>query len=125
MKRIAHIENNEIVNVSLADDDSPIRLGCMLESEAIELGIPYKQQVLAAGYHVQPEDFYLSDEKSDETEFNKLITLCKLAIEQKQMSISNPISIRDINATTHIITIQRFFEIMVGYGMHCYANRNY
>lgn len=126
MKRIAHIENNEIVNISLADDESPIKSNCMLESDAIALGIPYKQQQeLVAGYHVQPEDFYLSDENEDETEFNKLITLCKLAVEQNQMNLSDEIKIKDANANSHSISIQRLFEIMVSYGMHCYTKRNF
>lgn len=43
MKRIAQIENNEIVSVSLADDEWVLPSGYMLESDAITLGYPYKQ----------------------------------------------------------------------------------
>jgi len=40
MKRIAHIENGYIVNVSLAADDAELAAGTMLESDAIAQGIP-------------------------------------------------------------------------------------
>ena len=126
MKRIAQIENNEIINVSIADDNWVTPQGYMLESDAIAIGYQYKQKdILIPGYHVQPENFYLSDENTDETEFNKLITLCKLAIEQNLMNILDTVKIKDINGNVHSITIQRFLEIMVMYGMHCYNNRSY
>lgn len=38
MKRIAHIEGNQIVNVSLAADDAPLAPGTMLEADAIGAG---------------------------------------------------------------------------------------
>jgi hypothetical protein len=44
MKRIAHIQNNEIASVSLADDEWVIPQGCMLESDAVALGYPYMQR---------------------------------------------------------------------------------
>lgn len=40
MQRIAHIENGHIVNVSLSADDAVLTPGTMLESKAIEQGIP-------------------------------------------------------------------------------------
>lgn len=43
MKRIAHIQNNEIVSVSIADVNWVIPEGCMLESAAIALGYPFKK----------------------------------------------------------------------------------
>lgn len=43
MKRIAHIQNNEIASVSLADDDWQLPVDCMLESDAIAAGLAYKQ----------------------------------------------------------------------------------
>lgn len=42
MKRIAHIEENLIVNVSLAEDDEPLAPGTMLESEALAAGFTYR-----------------------------------------------------------------------------------
>lgn len=43
MKRIAHIENNEIERISLAEDDWILPENCMLESEAISLGYAFKK----------------------------------------------------------------------------------
>ena len=42
MKRIAHIEGNLIVNVSLAEDDAPLAPNTMLESDALAAGYTYK-----------------------------------------------------------------------------------
>lgn len=42
MKRIAHIENNQIVQVSIAADDWILPANCMLESDALMQGIHYK-----------------------------------------------------------------------------------
>ena len=42
MKRIAHIDGNTIVNVSLAADDAPLAPNTMLESDAIAAGYTYK-----------------------------------------------------------------------------------
>lgn len=42
MNRIVHIENNQIVNVSLAPDDWELPSNCMLESEALALGLARK-----------------------------------------------------------------------------------
>jgi hypothetical protein len=42
MKRIAHIEKNLIVNVSLAQDDAPLAPNTMLESDALAAGYTYK-----------------------------------------------------------------------------------
>jgi hypothetical protein len=40
MNRIAHIKNGYIVNVSLSREDAELAPGTMLESDAIEQGIP-------------------------------------------------------------------------------------
>lgn len=44
MKRIAHIENNQIVQVSIAADDWILPANCMLESDALMQGIHYKHK---------------------------------------------------------------------------------
>lgn len=41
MKRIAHIQNGFIVNVSLAKDDAEVTPGTMLESDAIDQGLTW------------------------------------------------------------------------------------
>lgn len=47
MKRIAHIEDGYIVNVSLAKDDAELKPGTMLESDAIAQGLTWKPVVEA------------------------------------------------------------------------------
>lgn len=42
MKRIAHIQNGFIVNVSLAKDDAELKPGTMLESDAIAQGFTWQ-----------------------------------------------------------------------------------
>jgi hypothetical protein len=37
---------------------------------------------------------------------------------------STEIAIWDSNKQPHTITVQRFLEIMVDYGLHCYSSRN-
>lgn len=41
--RIAHIENNEIVQVSIAPDDAVLSENCMLESDAVAQGYTYRR----------------------------------------------------------------------------------
>ena len=42
MKRIAHIEDGYIVNVSLAKDDAELNPGTMLESDALAQGLTWR-----------------------------------------------------------------------------------
>lgn len=42
MKRVAHISEGYITNVSLAKDDAELRPGTMLESDAIAQGLTWK-----------------------------------------------------------------------------------
>lgn len=42
MKRIAHIEDGYIVNVSLAKDDAELKPGTMLESDALAQGYSWR-----------------------------------------------------------------------------------
>lgn len=126
MKKIAKIENGFITNVSIGDEFYVLKTDEMFLEDALNSGLNYlPKENLKNGFHVFPEDFYLSDFISDETEFNKLITLCKLGIEQNILTENSDIKIKDSDGNTHIISISRFFEIMVQYGFHCYNNRNY
>lgn len=56
MKRIAHIIDGHIHNVSLAQDDAPIAPGAMLESEALAQGIPHRS-VASSKQWSTPTDF--------------------------------------------------------------------
>lgn len=47
MKRIAHIEDGYIVNVSLAKDEAELKPGTMLEADAIAQGLTWKPVVEA------------------------------------------------------------------------------
>lgn len=77
-----------------------------------------------APFDVQPENYKLAANKEDETEFNKLITLLTLGLQQNKFLPTTEITIWDHVKSPHIITVQRFLEIMVDYGMHCYSQRN-
>lgn len=75
-------------------------------------------------FDVQPENYKLAANKNDETEFNKLITLLTLGLQQNRFLPTTEIVIWDYIKTPHTITVQRFLEIMVDYGLHCYSYRN-
>jgi len=47
MKRIAHIEDGYIVNVSLAKDEEELEPGTMLESDAIAQGLTWRPTMAA------------------------------------------------------------------------------
>lgn len=72
---------------------------------------------------VQPEGFYLKTTKYDENEFSKLVSLTKLMIEMGQASLTTPIYISDSQSIKRQITIGRFYQIMIQYGMYCYQSR--
>jgi hypothetical protein len=74
-------------------------------------------------FNVQPENYKLSANREDEAEFSKLITLLSLALQQNKMLPSTEITIWDHVKQPRTITVQRFLEIMVDYGLHCYGNR--
>jgi hypothetical protein len=73
---------------------------------------------------VQPENYKLSANREDEAEFSKLITLLSLALQQNKMLPSAEITIWDHIKQPRTITVQRFLEIMVDYGLFCYQNRS-
>jgi hypothetical protein len=73
---------------------------------------------------VQPENYKLAANREDEAEFNKLITLLSLALQQNRMLPTTEITIWDRVKQPRTITVQRFLEIMVDYGLHCYSYRN-
>ena len=75
-------------------------------------------------YNVQPENYKLSANREDEAEFSKLITLLSLALQQNKMLPSTEITIWDHIKQPRTITVQRFLEIMVDYGLFCYQNRS-
>lgn len=75
-------------------------------------------------FDVQPENYKLATNREDEAEFGKLITLITLSLNQNRMLPTTAITIWDYIKQPHTITVQRFLEIMVDYGLHCYNLRN-
>lgn len=74
-------------------------------------------------FDVQPENYKLAANKNDELEFGKLITLLTLGLQQNRFLPTTEIMIWDHVKMSHPITVQRFLEIMVDYGLYCYSNR--
>ena len=77
-----------------------------------------------APFDVQPENYKLAANKNDETEFGKMTTLLSLSLQQNRMLPTTEVTIWDYIKQPHTITIERFLEIMVDYGLHCYSFRN-
>lgn len=131
MQRIAHINNGYIVNVSIATDDYvlPSDNSEMLESDAIAAGFTWAPRSPDNSFEenlfeVQPENYKLSANRDDEAEFSKLVTLLTLGLQQNRFLPTTPITIWDHVKMPHSITVERFLEIMVDYGLHCYSYRN-
>ena len=75
-------------------------------------------------FDVQPENFKLAAGKTDEEEFMKLVTLSTLALSQDRFLPTTELTIWDYIKQPHIVTVERFLQIMAGYGMYCYMQRN-
>ncbi len=75
-------------------------------------------------FDVQPENYKLAANKNDELEFGKLITLLTLGLQQNRFLPTTEIMIWDHVKMPHTITVQRFLEIMVDYGLYCYSKRS-
>lgn len=75
-------------------------------------------------FDVQPENYKLAANKNDELEFGKLITLLTLGLQQNRFLPTTEIMIWDHVKMSHTITVQRFLEIMVDYGLYCYSKRS-
>jgi len=73
---------------------------------------------------VLPEGFSLGASREDEAEFTKFTTLLQLTIAQNKMTPANYVKIKDSSGVAHPITIERFFSLMVDYGMYCYTIRS-
>lgn len=128
MKRIAHIENNYIVNVSVAEDDYVLANDGtqMLESDALAQGYVWKPQEsdYTGTFLVQPENFRLATNREDEAEFGKLIVLINLSLQQNKITPATPIIVWDYVKQPHSVIVSRFLEIMADYGMYCYMQRS-
>lgn len=74
-------------------------------------------------FNVQPENYKLAAGKTDEAEFIKLVTLMTLSLSQNKILPTSEIIIWDHIKTPRTISVERFLEVMVDYGMYCYAQR--
>lgn len=92
--------------------------------EAIVIFANIAENEVIQNYAVPGENYSLATSRADETEFNKLITLLQLGISRGDITDDYIITIVDSDNNKHQMTVDRFFEIMVGYGMFCYQLRN-
>jgi hypothetical protein len=74
-------------------------------------------------FDVQPENIKLAANKTDEAEFTKLVVMLNLGLHQNTITLLDQITIWDYIKQPHIVTVDRFLQIMAGYGMYCYALR--
>ena len=81
------------------------------------------QSTTATSFLVFPENYKLPTAEKDETEFTKIITLLQLSLQQNKILPSTEITIWDESKNPHNITVERFLEIMIDYGMFCYSQR--
>ena len=84
--------------------------------ESIEQNVPT--------FDVQPENYKLAAGKTDEEEFMKLVTLSTLALSQNRFEPTTELTIWDHIKNPRTISVARFLEVMVDYGMFCYMQRN-
>lgn len=75
-------------------------------------------------FDVQPENYKLAAGKTDEEEFMKLVTLSTLALSQNKFTPTSQLIIWDHTKNFRTLTVERFLEIMVDYGMYCYSLRS-
>ena len=74
---------------------------------------------------VTPENFRLACSLEDETEFSKLLSLCQLGLSKNILNTSSILNIKDASGQTHSVTVERFLDIIIAYGMFCYQIRNF
>lgn len=78
-----------------------------------KLAAKAKKEFLEAPYLVQPENFYLATTESDQNAFTRLVTLLQLASPPAE----HEVAIADKNGAIYSVSVSRFLEIMVGYGV--------
>lgn len=88
--------------------------------EAIQI---FAQPIPTEPFLVLPENIYLDTSRDAETEFNKLVTLLQLALEQGKLGLDSNIEFFDAYGNKHFTTVSRFFEVVVDYGLFCYRLR--
>ena len=104
--------------------DYPVDGWIWAQSEADAISYFETASETVTPFDVQPENYKLAAGKTDEEEFMKLVTLSTLALSQNRFEPTTELTIWDHIKTPRTISVERFLEIMVDYGMYCYALRN-
>ena len=104
--------------------DYPVDGWIWAQSEADAISYFETADETVMPFDVQPENYKLAAGKTDEEEFMKLVTLSTLALSQNRFEPTTELTIWDHIKTPRTISVERFLEIMVDYGMYCYALRN-
>jgi hypothetical protein len=120
------VEGQGYVLVSLEKDtyEYPIDGWIWAQSEADAIAYFENIEQAVPTFDVQPENYKLAAGKTDEEEFMKLVTLSTLALSQNRFLPTTELTIWDHTKFPRTITVERFLEIMVDYGMYCYSLRN-
>lgn len=119
MNRIAQIENNEIISVSLADDDWVVPQGYMLESDALALGYTYKQHQQFRTWPSKTEfwnEFTMQEKIAIANSLNEMVKFffAELMIWTGEVWSSDERVVQGLNllVTENIITQQKCNEIL-------------
>lgn len=76
---------------------------------------------VAKGYTVQPEGFILALDDNARNLFNQGLALVQLLLSTGASKPTDAFSIADSSGVTHLITMQRYLEIMAAYGVYYYG----
>jgi hypothetical protein len=116
--------NYVLVAVNKDSYEYPIDGWIWAQSEADAISYFEIANETVTPFDVQPENYKLAAGKTDEEEFIKLVTLSTLALSQNRFLLTTELTIWDHTKFPRTITVERFLEIMVDYGMYCYSLRN-
>jgi hypothetical protein len=129
-------DNNEILfgpnvngagySLNLEDKDSyQYPVDGWIYAESLDNAISYFASNIdnISPFDVQPENIKLAANKTDEAEFTKLVVMLNLGLQQNTITLLDQITIWDYIKQPHIVTVDRFLQIMAGYGMYCYSLR--
>lgn len=73
---------------------------------------------MEAGYHVEPEDFYLALYERDRADFTALLTLTSMLEASGAIDDSTPQKITDKDGGRHTVTLARLRQILAAYGVY-------
>ena len=126
MIRVAHIENNQIVSVTIESDNwVPLNESQMLESEAISENIPYKiyQQTpddvynatINAGYTTS-EGYTFAMGDQDRINWDQYAAHHERKLERNQITPQDNVPMVDIYGNVKMVSVERMLNIVVEIG---------